>query len=391
MGMSVSWWQRNHNLGSVACDVAVVGAGICGVSAALHLARRGLRVVVLEQESIASKASGRNAGFLMRGAADNYARACKDFGRERARSLWRLTEENLVGLRSEGIGRLAGTRDVPSVLLAIDAREAEELVESERLMREDGFAVSLQRSGDDAAWRASGALVGLVNPADASCHSMEVVTHLCDRARALGVAFVQQQEVVGFAESGSGVRVECRGGVVSAARALVCTNAYAGLLLPGLVDAVVPRRGQIFAARLRERDEGFLKASYYLNWGSEYIRQAADGTVIVGGCRTYHAEAEVGYEDRTTEAVQGDLERFAARVMGLRVGVNADVVARWAGTMGFTKDHLPLVGAVDGYGGRVWFCGGFTGHGMSMAYRTSAIAVDAMLDGGENPFALSRG
>jgi glycine/D-amino acid oxidase-like deaminating enzyme len=58
------------------------------------------------------------------------------------------------------------------------------------------------------------------------------------------------------------------------------------------------------------------------------------------------------------------------------------VVARWAGTMGFSPDGMPLVGPV-GASDSVWFCGGFTGHGMSLAYRTGAGAVAAMLDGSD--------
>ncbi|MEO1279335.1 MAG: hypothetical protein AAFV77_10305, partial [Planctomycetota bacterium] len=64
------------------------------------------------------------------------------------------------------------------------------------------------------------------------------------------------------------------------------------------------------------------------------------------------------------------------------------------GTMGFSPDGMPLVGPIS-EDGSVWFCGGFTGHGMSLAYRTSAGAVTALLDGpGADPladaFSLSR-
>src|SRR5207244_9845848 len=102
-------------------------------------------------------------------------------------------------------------------------------------------------------------------------------------------------------------------------------------------------------------------------------------------------------EDVTTPEVQGALEAFAAAMFDIdRAALN--VVSRWSGAMGFSPDGLPLMGPVRvetdpepaWEPGSVWFCGGFTGHGMSMAWRTAHAAVGAMLDGSPNPFPLSR-
>ena len=74
-------------------DVEVVGGGVTGCSAALTLARAGLRVRVHEAREIASGASGRNGGFALRGGSMAYHDAVRALGREPARELWRLTEE----------------------------------------------------------------------------------------------------------------------------------------------------------------------------------------------------------------------------------------------------------------------------------------------------------
>jgi len=65
------------------------------------------------------------------------------------------------------------------------------------------------------------------------------------------------------------------------------------------------------------------------------------------------------------------------------------ITARWAGTMGFSPDGLPLIGPVGG-ASSPWFCGGFTGHGMSMGYQAAHEAVDAMLEGREPMFSIDR-
>lgn len=386
--MTVSHWQRSDRLGTLRCDCVVIGAGICGISAALHMQRRGLRVIVVERGTLASGASGRNAGFLMRGCADNYADAAREFGRERARELWALTDANLAALRAEGIEALATTRRVPSVLLGLEERERARLRESYAMMREDGFDVGWwdrstrvrdtmwDRAGDATAW------VGLVNPNDASCHSLDVVRLLAGK---LTGPLLEHQEVASISDTSTGVCVRVRDGEVHAPRALVCTNAYGPLLFPSLHARIAPKRGQMLALSPPTGTTPAieLSASYYANFGSEYIRAASDGTILVGGCRTRHAEREVGYDDVTTPWVQGDLEAFATELLGDWASRGYRITARWSGVMGFSSTHLPIIARLPEHRRDVLFCGGFTGHGMSMAYEVSRRAVAVLLDGAD--------
>lgn len=409
--MTVSHWRRHSNPALLECDVAIVGGGVCGLSAALHLQRRGLVVEVLERHTIGFGASTRNAGFLMRGAADNYKLAVDEYGRDLAKQVWRWSEENLEGLRSEGVGTIDSVRDIPSVLLALEEGEWKELVASVELLKQDGFEVGWVEPGragghalaGDALWTASGAirkpLGALVNPRDASCHSWHVIKFLAGK---LQRPVREHQEVADLmalrgASNTGGARIEIRTPDfrIRTRYVLVCTNAYGPLLFPSLEGIVVPRRGQMIA--YRPPPEFRLGASYYANRGSEYFRQAFDGTLVVGGCRTYHAEREIGYDDVTTPWVQSDLERFAREIFG-PAAESWPIIARWAGTMGFSPDGLPLIGPIAARNedawkpaqGAVWFCGAFTGHGMSLAYRLSRLAIDAMIDGAANPLPLSR-
>lgn len=392
--MTVSQWRRSSNPTSETCDALVIGAGIAGISGALELERRGLSVIVLERDQPGAGASGRNAGFLMRGCAENYAAACRDYGRERAKALWRLTEENLEALRAEGVERLPTVQRAPSCLLALEEQEREELRASAALLREDGFRVEwLEAPGDgpdDAVWRprhgARRALAGLVNPDDGACNPVDVLALLTRKLRA---PVRQRSEVTQIQEGpgGRSVVVRTAEGTIEAAHALLCANAYIGLILPEAARLARPTRGQMLAARFPEGSGVRLLMSYYANHGYEYFRQTRDGTVVVGGWRRRHADEEVGYEDRTTEPVQQGLEAFAAHMLGQPF----EIAARWSGTMGFSPDGLPVVAPVGGFGsGRVWFCGGFTGHGMSMGFRTAQIAVGAMLGGAPNLFDASR-
>ncbi|MEZ6319132.1 MAG: FAD-binding oxidoreductase [Phycisphaerales bacterium] len=392
--MSVSLWQRGGRADAGAglghADVVVVGAGIAGVSAAIALERAGADVLVLESRALAAGASGRNAGYLIRGAADNYAAGVRAWGRERARTLWRWTEGNLRALLEEGVGELPSFRRLPSCIIATEEREERELRESAVLLAEDGFDASVIEAGagpDDAVWRSGRARLGLVNPGDAVCDPVELVSHL--RAQLTRARIVQGVEVGAIGAAGSGVRVETSGGAVTGGRVLVCTNAWAGTLIEALRDVVKPNRGQMLAFHPPRAADADLAFAYYLDHGSEYLRPGPGGQVVLGGGRKHAELAERGFGEQTTPGVQAWLERYAEGLFGSPLRVTA----RWAGTMGFSPDGVPLVGPVGVEGveeGRVWVCAGFTGHGMSLAFTTARAAVGEMLGGERTPFGVDR-
>ncbi|MEQ8769708.1 MAG: FAD-binding oxidoreductase [Phycisphaerales bacterium] len=380
--MSVSLWQRLSAREARSCEVAVIGAGIAGLSAAIELESMGVSAVVLESRAIGAGASGRNAGFLMRGAAENYAQAIDAWGRERARTLWRWTEQNLEDLRALGAGELGSFSATPSCLLGADAEEEAQLRRSAELLREDGFDVRVVESGDidDAVWARGGASVGLVNPNDAVVSPVELVGMLASKLESTEVDC--GVEVASIRAAPGGVTLETSGGEVRAGRVLVCTNAWAGALLPELAGVVEPNRGQMLALRPNVAADASLACAYYLDHGSEYIRPGPDGTVVFGGARKYHAEAERCASEQSTPEVQARLESMAATLFPGGFGV----VARWAGVMGFSPDGLPLVGPVGD--DRVWACVGFTGHGMSLGHRTARHAARAMMEGTAPEFDL---
>lgn len=400
--MSVSHWRRqasDHNLVPASplprsADLVVLGAGVAGVSAALEAQRLGLRAVVLERHHLASGASGRNAGFLMRGMAENYAVAIEQYGRDRARAAWRLSEDNLRDLVALGAEELRSFQRIPSVLLALDEREHAQLRMSVDLLREDGFDTLWVDDGADAAWTSGLALGGLVNPHDGAVNPVELLHWLAAKLRQPILAGV---EGASFEPRGETVVVRTSAGDIEAPRVMVCTNAYAGEMLPSLRAAVKPRRGQMLSIRPRaDAPWRRLDASYYLNFGHEYVRQTFDGTVVLGGYRWKQAERETGYEDYPPPDLQRDLEALAASLFCDEDESPADafdVLARWSGVMGFSPDGMPLVGPVDEpWNDRagVWFCGGFTGHGMSLGHRTATLAVRSMLGQADNPFPLAR-
>ena len=151
---------------------------------------------------------------------------------------------------------------------------------------------------------------------------------------------------------------------------VVCVNAYSQHLVPLRVK---PVRGQMLAtAPVAQR---VFERPAYASRGYRYWRQRADGSLLVGGWRDTAADEEVGEEERTTPRIQQQLDAFLRERCG-----DAKVTHRWAGTMGFSHDALPYVGALDS---GVFVNAGFTGHGMAFATATGELVADLLR--GEKP------
>src|SRR6185503_5214303 len=324
--------------GDTTADVAIVGGGIAGIATAYFLAKAGARPIVLEARGVAEAASGRNAGFLLAGVAENFVAASHRYGPTNALRIWRLTKRTQALVRSlvaeNGID--CELRFNGSDQIAGDDEEWGEVAESARLLAAEGVAVTTNASARCATYADDGEL-----------HPVKWVRGLAAAAARAGARIHEDTRVTRVAD---GVATTERG-AVRAGNVVLCTNAYTQHLTSSRVR---PVRGQMLAtaptARVFERPA-------YANRGYQYWRQRADGRVLVGGWRDTAVDEEIGEEERTTTKIQSQLEAFLASH-----GVRAPITHRWAGTMGFSHDALPYVGHT---GPRLFVCGGFTGHGMA--------------------------
>jgi glycine/D-amino acid oxidase-like deaminating enzyme len=351
-------------------DVVVVGGGITGVSLAYWLGRGGADVLVLERARLAAGASGRNAGFLLAGVASSYANAVAKYGHSLAAEVWAFTLENNERFADLLAGR-AGWRRGGSWTLAASADEALALQTSAQLLREDG----LPGEWVPAAGVRGPGLGGLLNPSDGELQPVEAVAFLADVATAL---ITEDVEVIGIEPGGSGVRIHTSGGEVGAGAVVLATNGYTRQILPSI--AIDPVRGQMLATGAAGP---VTDRPVYTEHGFVYWRQLVDRRVVVGGFRHTALADEIGYDERPTEAVQRHLDAYLPSL-----GLTAAVTHRWAGVMGFTRDGLPLVGAVPGAPG-VHVCAGYSGHGMGFAFNCARLLADSILGGAPPPGWLS--
>jgi glycine/D-amino acid oxidase-like deaminating enzyme len=236
------------------------------------------------------------------------------------------------------------------VILAAGDEVARELEESAQLLTEDGF---------DASW--DGRV--LLNPRDGEVYPTKLVAALARRAPAGSIregVEVTKVEAGGVAHADG---VTCRAGIV-----VLATNAYTSSLLPEV--EISPNRAQMLATE----PERVRVAAHptYSHHGYRYWRQLPTGEVLIGGWRDTSMETEKTFVAEPTAAIQSHLDDAV-----LKLGARGRVTHRWAGTMGFTKNGLPLAGPVEGMK-NVYLCAGFNGHGMGFAFMTAKKLVESL-------------
>jgi gamma-glutamylputrescine oxidase len=386
--MSVSHWLAPIQnrfpklMGKHTCDIVVIGGGLCGTSAAYHLAQSGVSVALIEARTLAESASGRNAGFLLQGTAERYNRAVSVMGREKAKRVhaWSLENHRLMAdaLATEKIDCDYQKRG--SLQLAGSPQEEEELRESADLLNTDGFKATFVSQGELApALTQAGFTMGVHLPEDGELHPAAFVRGIGMSAANKGVTLFENSPVISLDASTPGaVQLTTETGEIQAALAIVATNARAGELLPILADKVDPVRGQMLATGPNKK---LFDCPIYANHGYDYWRQDPAGCVVLGGWRNLDPDGEIGHNEEAKEHIQAPMTAFLRRM-----GVEAPIEHRWAGTMGFSRDGLPLVGPVPGQAGALAGVG-FTGHGFGFAFLAGkALAIQALE--GQHPFCV---
>ena len=324
--------------GTIEADVCVVGLGGSGLACARELVRLGARVVGVEAGRVGGGAAGRNGGFLLAGLAPFYHDAVTTYGRERARALYRLTLEELDRIEAETPSLVARPG---SLRIAESDEELADCALQLAAMRADGLPAERYEGPEGA---------GLLIPGDGTFQPLARCRALATRAAAEGARLFERSPVTHV--DASGVRTER--GFVRATQVIVAVDGCLERLLPELGSRVRTARLQMLATE--PTTEIRLTRPVYARWGYDYWQQRPDGAVALGGARDLAGESEWTTNATPTDVVQQALERRLRE----QLGVHAPISHRWAASVGYTDDGLPVV--VEARPG-VWAVGGYSGTG----------------------------
>ncbi|MBR0644317.1 NAD(P)/FAD-dependent oxidoreductase [Plastoroseomonas hellenica] len=388
------WWEaaepavRGHDLPGTA-DVAIVGGGYAGLSAALTLRRLGHTPVVLDAERIGWGASSRNGGMVSGGLKVASGALEQTHGKEGARRIadaaaasFPFIEETIA---REGIdcdyvrcGRFVPAW-TPKHYAALEAK-AGFLAEITGLP-----TAMLPRARQRQALGSDLYHGGMTAAASGSLHPGKYARGLAAAAERAGAALVDGVRVQRIAREGDGFRLVTDRGEIRARAVLVATNGYSldkekGAAMPWLARRLVPLASYIIATeelpeqtidRLFPGRRMISDTKRVLN----YFRPSPDGTRVLWGGRASF---------RTVSAEQAAPALRAAMVECFPELAAVKITHAWTGNVAFTFDYLPHIGVQDG----MHYAAGCQGSGVAMATWLGHQAALKMAGGSNEAFAL---
>ncbi|TSE30123.1 Gamma-glutamylputrescine oxidoreductase [Tepidimonas thermarum] len=358
-------------------DVVVVGGGFAGLSAALELAERGRRVVLLEAERIGAGASGRNGGQAIVGYASGMAPFEAQLGRAAARMAWELSLE-AVRLIDERIARHGIDCDrVHGYLYVADRpRKARALrAEMDALARDYGLASTWAEGAEVRRHIDSPRYVAAAyETVSGHLHPLKYALGLARAAQAAGAVLHEHSPVRRLQRLPDGVRVDTDAGTVEADFAVVAGNCTLPEHGPGVLADIHPRIMPVGTYILATEPLPRALASTLIpsraavcdnNVVLDYFRLSADDRLLFGG--------RVSYTTMTPRHLRDTLLRRLCAVFPQLTGVQAMHV--WGGFVDITMNRAPDFGRV---GHHIYYLQGFSGHGVALTGLAGRLVAEAI-------------
>jgi glycine/D-amino acid oxidase-like deaminating enzyme len=344
------------------CDVAIIGAGYTGLSAALTLARAGRSVVVLDADAPGWGASSRSGGMIGHGHRRSYAKLIERFGPDKAKDIVRegiasldflktLIADEKIDAGLQVCGRMRGAWT--------DADFAEIRRDADALRRDFGMPIDeLSKSDVRRELAADCYQGGLLFGAHGGAHPALLHRGLLQRARAAGALVAGHTRVKAVRREATEAVVETSRGKFVAGEVVATTNGYSGSATPALARRVVPIPSFLIATEPlgQERVRSLIpNGRMIVETGNRhrYYRPSPDGTRIVFGGRAALHPIQLD------EAARWLLGELRAIFPSLR---EAHISHVWTGNVAMTRSDLPGIGQRDG----IWYAMGCNGSGVAM-------------------------
>jgi gamma-glutamylputrescine oxidase len=351
-------------------DVAIIGGGITGVSAALHLAERGYDVALLEAHDIGWGASGRNGGQVLAGFSSGQVKLKALLGAEPAQRLWDMSVE-AVNLLHALIRRFEIQCDPVHGYLhaALKPRQVRDLEETQEEYAQLGAPVGRILRGDELRTRLASPryLAAFEDALGGHIHPLNYTLGLAAAAQRAGARLFEHTKVTDVTP---GRRIKIRAGrhEIRASFLLTAGGAYLGDLMRPLTGYIMPVSTYIIATESRADVRQLIpgnEAVADLNFVLDYFRRSPDDRLLFGG--------RVSYSTLPPPALKSAMLARAVRVFPQLRDARVDYV--WGGNVDITRNRAPRFGHLTD---NILFCHGFSGHGVALTGLAGKLAAEAI-------------
>ncbi|MGB1005700.1 MAG: NAD(P)/FAD-dependent oxidoreductase, partial [Thalassobaculaceae bacterium] len=348
-------------------DVIVVGGGLHGCSAALHLARRGVSVIVLEKDHVARHASGVNAGGVRRLGRDPAEVPISAAASEYWQNIEALVDDDCGYRQSRQIKVAENTDDLEAARRRVDVLRQQGFTHEEVIDR-DRLRAFMPAVADHC-------LGALHVDGDGSAQPFKTTQAFRRRAETLGVRFAEGTPVEQVSRTSNGWRVSTpKGGVTGGA--LVNAAGAWGARIAAMLGEDIPLAARAPMLAITAPLPHFVAPVVGVMGDVLSLKQFENGTVLIGGGRQGVAYPD---ENRTTVDLAGIAKCLATARRIFPVLKDATVVRTWAGIEGYTPDNLPIIGLGQEPG--VVHAFGFSAHGFQLGPAVGAIVADLVQHG----------
>ena len=365
--------------GDLAYDICVVGGGYAGLSCALHLAKSGKSVAVLEAERVGWGASGRNGGHVGTGQRADQHSLEKWYGKATAKELWRLGLEavdlvsNLV--EENGINCELGRTNIHFAAKKSHADELRDEVDHLRAAYNYDQISGVESPSLEELTSGVGFYYGVVDHGARHLHPLKYCLGLAKAVMTAGASLFEKSRVKDIDIKRDHAVVSTDNAIIKAQKVVLACNGYLGKLFPPIASNIMPINNFIVATepldeatanRINPLNASLSDSLFVIN----YWKLSEDRRLIFGGGETYSDK----FPESITDFVRPKLLAIYPELSNVRLAYG------WGGTLAITRNRMPDLGVHKGV---VYYAQGFSGHGIptaTMAGKLIATAIDAGCD-----------
>ena len=355
----------------VQADICIIGGGFTGISSALHLAKSGFKVVVLEAHQPGYGASGRNGGHVGIGQRVDQFYLEKKFGLAKAKTLWDMSVEAVETVKSliknysiDCDLKYGNIHFAHKKSLCNELRE-----EADHLTNNYNFSGRYLSKQELSEYIGTDIFFGALMD-DQSCHlhPLKYLHGLVLAAKNAGVEIYGDSKVMDYTNHPTLVRTDC--GSVRSDHIIIACNGYIENLEPRINGYIMPINNFVIATEqlsndiaknLVPKDTSMSDSRFVIN----YWKLSGDNRLIFGGGETY------------TTKFPRDIKNFVKKYM-LKIYPqlsDTKVEYGWGGTLAITLNRLPHFGKLAD---NIWYMQGYSGHGIAASTHAGKLVSEAL-------------